>query len=78
MYENNIIDNGTRIGSRFSSEIKQLEPFGLQDEIIMNYSIHDILVSCYNKIIFVIRKDIKADFRERYCQVIVGNFFLTL
>lgn len=56
------------IGSRFGGGIKQLEPVGLHDEIIMDYSIHDAIAVGFNKIIFVIRKDIEADFRER-----IGN-----
>ena len=53
------------IGSRFGGGIKQLEPVGMHDEIIMDYSIHDAISAGFNKIIFVIRKDIEADFRER-------------
>ncbi len=53
------------IGSRFGGGIKQLEPVGLHDEIIMDYSIHDAIAAGFNKIIFVIRKDIEADFRLR-------------
>ena len=53
------------IGSRFGGGIKQLEPVGLHDEIIMDYSIHDAIEAGFNKIVFVIRKDIEADFRER-------------
>lgn len=53
------------IGSRFGGGIKQLEPVGLHDEIIMDYSVHDAIVAGFNKIIFVIRRDIEADFRER-------------
>lgn len=53
------------IGSRFGGGIKQLEPVGLHDEIIMDYSIHDAIKAGFNKIIFVIRKDIESDFRER-------------
>ena len=53
------------IGSRFGTGIKQLEPVGLHDEIIMDYSIHDAISAGFNKIIFVIRKDIESDFRER-------------
>lgn len=53
------------IGSRFGGGIKQLEPVGLHNEIIMDYSIHDAIEAGFNKIIFVIRKDIEADFRER-------------
>lgn len=56
------------IGSRFGGGIKQLEPVGLHDEIIMDYSIHDAISAGFNKIIFVIRKDIETDFRER-----IGN-----
>ena len=56
------------IGSRFGGGIKQLEPVSLHDEIIMDYSIHDAIEAGFNKIIFVIRKDIEADFRER-----IGN-----
>lgn len=56
------------IGSRFGGGIKQLEPVGLHDEIIMDYSIHDAMEAGFNKVIFVIRKDIEADFRER-----IGN-----
>ena len=53
------------IGSRFGTGIKQLEPVGLHNEIIMDYSIHDAIEAGFNKIIFVIRKDIETDFRER-------------
>ena len=56
------------IGSRFGRGIKQLEPVGLHDEIIMDYSIHDAIAAGFNKIVFVIRKDIEADFKDR-----VGN-----
>ena len=56
------------IGSRFGTGIKQLEPVGLHDEIIMDYSTHDAISAGFNKIIFVIRKDIEDDFRER-----IGN-----
>lgn len=56
------------IGSRFGGGIKQLEPAILHNEIIMDYSIHDAIEAGFNKIIFVIRKDIEADFRER-----IGN-----
>ena len=53
------------IGSRFGTGIKQLEPVGLRDEIIMDYSVHDAIQAGFNKIVFVIRRDIEKDFRER-------------
>ena len=52
------------IGSRFGGEIKQLEPVGMHGEIIMDYSIHDAIEAGFNKIIFIIRKDIEEAFRE--------------
>lgn len=52
------------IGSRFGGGIKQLEPVGPNGEIIMDYSIHDALEAGFDRIVFIIRKDIEADFRE--------------
>lgn len=51
------------IGSRFGGGIKQLESVGPNGEIIMDYSIHDALEAGFNKIVFIIRRDIEADFR---------------
>ncbi len=56
------------IGSRFGGGIKQLAPVGPNGEIIMDYSIHDAIEAGFDKIVFVIRKDIEDDFRE-----IIGN-----
>lgn len=52
------------IGSRFGGGIKQLEPVGPNGEIIMDYSIHDALEAGFNKIVFIIRKDLEKDFKE--------------
>lgn len=52
------------IGSRFGGGIKQLEPVGPTGEIIMDYSIHDAIKAGFNKVVFIIRKDIEADFRD--------------
>lgn len=52
------------IGSRFGGGIKQLEPVGPNGEIIMDYSIHDAVEAGFDKIVFIIRWDIEADFRE--------------
>lgn len=56
------------IGSRFGEGIKQLEPVGLHGEIIMDYSIHDAIEAGFNKIVFIIRKDIREAFRQ-----VIGN-----
>jgi len=52
------------IGSRFGGGIKQLAPVGPNNEIIMDYSIHDAIKAGFNKIVFIIRKDIEDAFRE--------------
>ena len=52
------------IGSRFGGGIKQLEPMGPNSEIIMDYSIYDAIEAGFNKVIFVIRKDLEKDFDE--------------
>lgn len=52
------------IGSRFGGGIKQLEPVGPSGEIIMDYSVHDAMEAGFNKVVFIIRKDLEKDFRE--------------
>ena len=56
------------LGSRFGSGIKQLEPFGPNGEIIMDYSIYDALAAGFNKIVFIIRRSLEKDFKE-----VIGN-----
>ena len=53
------------IGSRFGGGIKQLEPVGPDGRIIIDYSIYDALKAGFNKVVFVIRKDLEKDFKER-------------
>ena len=56
------------IGSRFGGGIKQLEPVGPSGEIIMDYSIYDAMEAGFDKVVFIIRKDLEEDFKE-----IIGN-----
>jgi dTDP-glucose pyrophosphorylase len=51
------------LGSRYGG-IKQLELVGPSGEIIMEYSIYDALRAGFNKVIFIIRKDLEHDFKE--------------
>ena len=51
------------LGSRFGG-VKQLKRVGPAGEIIMDYSVYDALEAGFNKVVFIIRKDIEADFRE--------------
>ena len=52
------------IGSRFGTGIKQLEPVDDVNHIIMDYSIHDAIEAGFNRIVFIIRKDIEKEFKE--------------
>lgn len=56
------------IGSRFGKGIKQLEPVGPGGEIIIDYSINDAIEAGFDRVVFIIRKDLEKDFRE-----IIGN-----
>lgn len=64
MKKTSLVIMAAGIGSRFGGGIKQLEPVGPNGEIIMDYSIHDALEAGFNKIVFIIRKDIEQDFKE--------------
>ena len=64
------------IGSRFGGGIKQLAPVGPNGEIIMDYSIHDALAAGFDRVVFIIRRDLERDFRavigdriEKICPV---------
>lgn len=52
------------IGSRFGKGIKQLEPLGPGGQIIMDYSVHDAMEAGFDKVVFIIRRDLEKDFRE--------------
>lgn len=68
MQDTTLVIMAAGIGSRFGGGIKQLEPVGPNGEIIMDYSIKDALEAGFNKIVFIIRKDLEADFKE-----VIGN-----
>lgn len=64
MKETALVILAAGIGSRFGGGIKQLAPVGPNGEIIMDYSIYDALEAGFNKIIFIIRKDLETDFKR--------------
>ena len=51
------------MGSRYGG-LKQIDPVGPNGETIIDYSIHDALRAGFGKLVFVIRRDIEAQFRE--------------
>jgi len=53
------------MGSRYGG-LKQVDGVGPQDEAIIEYSIYDAIRAGYGKVVFVIREDIEAVFREKF------------
>ncbi len=51
------------LGSRFGKGIKQLTPVGPGGELIIDYSIHDAIEAGFDKVVFIIRRDIEAEFK---------------
>ena len=57
------------MGSRYGG-VKQLDPVGPSGEIIMDYSVYDAISAGFNKVVFIIRKELEKDFRE-----VIGDKF---
>ncbi len=53
------------MGSRYGG-LKQIDGIGPNDEPIIEYSIYDAINSGFGKIVFVIRKEFDAAFKERF------------
>ena len=51
------------IGTRYGG-LKQIDPVGAHGELIIDYSIYDALKAGIGKVVFVITREIEADFRE--------------
>src|SRR6202142_818108 len=51
------------MGSRYGG-LKQIDPIGPDGETMMDYSIYDARRAGFNKVVFVIRKDIEQAFRQ--------------
>ena len=64
MKKTSLVIMAAGVGSRFGNGIKQLAPVGPNGEIIMDYSIRDALEAGFNKIVFIIRKDLDEDFKS--------------
>ena len=51
------------MGSRFGG-LKQMEPVGRNGEVLLDYSIYDAKKAGFNKVCFIIKKEIEEDFRR--------------
>lgn len=52
------------IGSRYGAGIKQLAKMDDNGYTIIDYSIYDAIKAGFNKVVFIIRRDIEKDFKE--------------
>lgn len=52
------------MGSRFGERIKQLEPLGPSGELLIDYSVHDALKNGFDRVVFIIRRDIEELFKS--------------
>lgn len=52
------------MGSRFGERIKQLEPLGPSGELLIDYSVYDAIKAGFDRVVFIIRKDIEELFKS--------------
>jgi len=52
------------MGSRYGG-LKQIDPVGLNDETILEFSVYDAIKAGFGKVVFIIRKSIEKPFREK-------------
>ncbi len=52
------------MGSRYGG-LKQMDPVGPNGECLLEYSIYDAIRAGFGKIVFVIRRDFEAEFKEQ-------------
>lgn len=55
------------MGSRYGG-LKQMDPVGPAGELILDYSVYDAIQAGFERVVFVVRRDIEATFRE-----VLGN-----
>lgn len=52
------------MGSRYGG-LKQLDPVGPNGETLLDYSVHDAMRASFDRVVFLIRRDIENDFRAQ-------------
>ena len=60
------------LGSRFGG-LKQIDAVGMHGETLLDFGVYDAFHAGYGKVVFIIRKDIEHDFRERLFDRIARN-----
>ena len=64
------------MGSRYGG-VKQIDAVGAHGETLLDYSIFDAVKCGFGKVVFIIRRDIEADFRERLFDRVARNIDAT-
>ena len=60
------------LGSRYGG-VKQIDAVGVHGETLLDFGVYDAHNAGYGKVVFIIRKDIEKDFRERLFDRIARN-----
>ncbi len=60
------------MGSRYGG-LKQIDKLGPNGETIIDYSVYDAMNAGFDKVVFVIRKSIEADFKEAIADKYAGK-----
>ncbi|OJF76114.1 MAG: hypothetical protein BKP49_08155 [Treponema sp. CETP13] len=61
------------MGSRYGG-VKQIDSVGRNGETLLDFATYDAKVSGFGKVVYIIRKDIEKDFRERFFNRVARNF----
>ncbi len=61
------------MGSRYGG-VKQIDAVGLHDETLLDFATFDAKRAGFGKVVYIIRKDIEKDFRERFFDRVANNF----
>jgi UTP-glucose-1-phosphate uridylyltransferase len=65
--KNTLVVLAAGMGSRYGG-LKQMDPVGPSGEFILDYSVYDAIQAGFERVVFVVRRDIEATFRE-----VLGN-----
>ncbi|MBE6351070.1 MAG: hypothetical protein E7062_10055, partial [Spirochaetaceae bacterium] len=61
------------MGSRYGG-VKQIDAVGKNNETLLDFATYDAMKSGFGKVVYIIRKDIEKDFRERLFDRVARNF----
>ncbi len=61
------------MGSRYGG-VKQIDSIGKNGECLLDFAAYDAKKSGFGKVVYIIRKDIEKDFRERLFDRVAKNF----